>query len=378
MDGIVRGLHAAGHQVTLMSFGKPNASPTPLDQVCERIITVPAPQRSRSERIQTLLLSNQADIAARFYSQHFEVELLKLLQSQSFDLIQFEAIEIACYLPVVREHVPQARLVFDTFNAEAELQRVIFDIDRAEVRRWPIALYSWIQSQRINAYEGQLCRLADAVIAVSEEDHAILSEYRKDDRTFIVPSGIFVERYTTAMEAISLPEHALVFTGKMDYRPNVDAMLWFADEILPHVPQAHLTIVGQKPHPRIQHLPQRDNIALTGWVDSVPPYLHAADVYVAPLRMGGGTRLKILEAMASGCAIIATTIAAAGLNDDVKSALIIVDDPSDFARAVTDLLQNPARRAQMGQLARARVRAHYDWSVLIPRLTAIYEEIGLG
>jgi glycosyltransferase involved in cell wall biosynthesis len=220
--------------------------------------------------------------------------------------------------------------------------------------------------------------MADMVIAVSNEDHTILSQFRDDDKTYIVPSGIYVKDYAESDKVIELGENAVVFTGKMDYRPNVDAMLWFAESILPHIPEANLTIVGQKPHPRIQHLPEQDNISLTGWVDTVPPYLHATDVYIAPLRMGSGTRLKILEAMASSCAIVATSIAAAGLSDEVKSALMIADEDTTFANAIRDLLNTPDKREEMGKLAQEKVAAHYDWSVLIPQLLNAYQEAGIG
>lgn len=376
--GILQGLHQAGHTITLLSFAERSAADTPLQQLCEQVITIPPPQRSKSERLRTLLLTNQADIATRFYSPEFEENLLHLLREESFNLVQFEAIESACYIPIVRQHFPEQKICFDTFNAEAELQRVIFNIDRQEMRRWPTAVYSYIQSRRIAAYEALLCRTADLVIAVSEEDHAHLSRYRDDERTYIVPSGIFADDYAKSTETVELGDNSLVFTGKMDYRPNVDAMLSFADEILPQIPDAQLTIVGQKPHPRIQHLPERHNISLTGWVDSVLPYLHAADIYIAPLRMGSGTRLKILEAMASGCAIVATTVAASGLSDEVRESLIIADTETAFSEAVTTLLADPALREKMGRQAKAAVRAHYDWSVLIPRLLAAYQEVGLG
>ena len=137
-------------------------------------------------------------------------------------------------------------------------------------------------------------------------------------------------------------------------------------------------IVGQKPHPRIQHLPERDNVSLTGWVDTIPPYLHATDVYIAPLRMGSGTRLKILEAMASGCAIIATTIAASGLSEQAKSGMIIVDDEDRFAQAINDLLDNPNKRDELGNIAQKMVKSQYDWSVLIPQLLKAYQEVGIG
>jgi len=375
--GILNGLHDAGHHITLLSFGD-NDTETPLNAICEKIVVLPAPSRSKLDRIQTLLLSQKADIETRFYSTDFEKCLLSLLNETPYDLVQFEAIESAAYLPAVRNKFPQLTICFDTFNAEADLQRVISEIDRQHIGRLPQAVYSWLQSKRIAQYEGDLCRAADLVIAVSAEDKAMLGAYRNDDQTYIVPSGIFVDDYAVPDKRVRLGKHAIVFTGKMDYRPNVDAMLWFADAILPQVPEANLTIVGQKPHARIQHLPQRENISLTGWVDTVPPYLHAADVYIAPLRMGSGTRLKILEAMASGCAIVATSIAAAGLSDAVKSALVIADSETSFAVAIRELLNNPAHRAELGRHAKLMVKAEYDWSVLIPRLLAAYQEVGLG
>lgn len=375
--GFLKGLHEAGHQITLMSFGESDGKDTPLTDICEYIEVLPFPERSKIERLKMLFLTSKADIETRFYSEPFKNRVLNLIEENDYDLIQFEAIEIACYLPIVRESFPNIKIYFDTFNAEADLQRVIYEIDRQEIERWPHALYSLIQTQRIHQYEGDLCRAANLVIAVSQEDQEILSRYRNDASTLIVPSGIFTDDYLIPDEVINLGKNAVVFTGKMDYRPNVDAMLWFTDNILPQIKDAHLTIVGQKPHSRIQHLSERENITLTGWVDTVPPYLHAADVYVAPLRMGSGTRLKILEAMASGCAIVATTTAAAGLSDEAKSALVIADDEKSFAEAVTDLLKNPEKCRELGDCARKVVKVEYDWSVLIPKLLRIYQGVRL-
>lgn len=377
--GILKGLHSAGHNITLLSFSDTTAQNTPLADICDAIEILPTPTRSKTERIKTLLTTSQADIQTRFYSPEFEHKLLSLIQNEKFDLVQFEAIESACYMPIVRAKFPDIKICFDTFNAEADLQRVIFEIDKQELQRFPQAVYSWIQSKRITQYEGDLCRIADLVIAVSQEDKILLSQYRHDDdKTHIVSSGIFVDDYAVPDNTVDLPQNALVFTGKMDYRPNVDAMLWFADHVLPKIPQANLIIVGQKPHPRIQHLPERDNITLTGWVNTIPPYLHAGDVYIAPLRMGSGTRLKILEAMASGCAIIATTVAAAGLSEQAKSGMIIIDDEAEFAKTITDLLNNPDKRQHLGKIAQEMVKKQYDWSVLIPQLLKAYQEVGIG
>ncbi|PJF20654.1 MAG: glycosyl transferase family 1, partial [Phototrophicales bacterium] len=233
----------------------------------------------------------------------------------------------------------------------------------------------------IARFEKQLCQTADLVLAVSQEDAAILQTMSNGKPLHIVPNGIFTEQYTETTSSVTLGEYAIVFTGKMDYRPNVDAMLWFTEEILPlirnKVPQATLTIVGQKPHPRLSALQKQKHITITGWVESVKPYLKAAKVYVAPLRMGSGTRLKILEAMASECAVVATSTAAAGLNAELKSALVLADRAQDVAQSTVRLLQNPEHRQTLGRNAQIAVRKHYDWSALIPRLIAAYKDIGL-
>ena len=374
--GIIQGLHQAGHHITLMAFGD-DTQQTPLHDFCEQIITHPAPNRSKIQRIRDILLTNQADIAQRLYSPSFEALLREHLAQNHYDLIQFEGIEVACYLPIAKDAAPKSKLCFDTFNAEADLQRTIFDIDKRNLSRLPAAIYSYIQSKRIEQYEGNLCRMADVVIAVSPEDKAILGKYRNDNLTFVVPSGIFTEQYQTFDKPVSLKSPSLVFTGKMDYRPNVDAMLWFTEEIFSQIDSAHLIIVGQKPHARLQHLAEDSRIMITGWVDSVLPYLHAGDVYIAPLRMGSGTRLKLLEAMASGCAIVATPIAASGLGD-VQNAMMIAETADDFASAIVMLLNDASKRAELSENAQNRVKAHYDWSVLIPRLLNAYEEAGIG
>jgi glycosyltransferase involved in cell wall biosynthesis len=120
------------------------------------------------------------------------------------------------------------------------------------------------------------------------------------------------------------------------------------------------------------------DVIITGWVKSVSPYLRAASVYIAPLRMGSGTRLKLLEAMACECAIVATSTASAGLRDETRRAMIVADSAQELTEAIVELLSDPQRREQLGVLARQQVTRYYDWSTLIPQLLNVYTEIGLG
>lgn len=382
--GLLHGLKRAGHQLSLLSFLEHPINPadTPLADLCETIMTIPPVRRSKSDRLRDLLLTAQPDIARRFYSEAFAGKLREMLAAQAYDLVQFEGIESVCYLPIVRQTQPQVKCCFDTFNAEYILQRGIFRVDRRSIRRWPAAGYSWIQSRRIERFERTMCQLADCVIAVSPEDADFLRPFRPDGQVFVVPNGIFVDDYTIPLNTLDLGRNALIFTGKMDYRPNVDAALWFSERVLPlirhQVPDAQFYIIGQQPHPRLDPLRQMPGVHLTGWVDSVRPYLAAADVYVAPLRMGSGTRLKLLEAMAAGCAIIATTAASDGLRSEAKTGMIVVEDAASAASAIVRLLQQPEARAQLGDRARALVRQYYDWSVLIPGLLDAYKVSRIG
>ncbi len=375
--GIIEGLRLAGHTITLLCF---HEGDIPAD-LGITIHAIPAPHRSKSARLKTLLSTRQADIATRFYSAIFAQKLINLLTQQTFDLIQFEGIEAVCYLPLVKKNQPSAKLVFYTFNAEYMLQRKIFDIDRKHIKRLPIAVYSYMQIGRIRRYEHEVCQIADAVIAVSEEDAVLLRPLASADKVHVVSSGIWVAPYLQTPPPIDMHHPSIVFTGKMDYRPNVDAMLWFVGDILPRIhakmPSVHLYIVGQQPHARLAGLKAHPHISITGRVESVLPYLYSADVYIAPLRMGSGTRLKLLEAMACGCAIVATTIGASGLNQQVKSAMILADSESITAQAITDLLNHPQKRDNMGASAREYVQRWYDWSAILPHLIEVYRTLGL-
>ncbi len=381
--GLIHGLHHHGHQIWLLSFHDNDTSTktTPLHDLCEYIETVPTPPRNALQRLLSLLTSKTPDLAQRLYDSAFANRLENLLKQQSFDLIQFEGLEMTGYLPLVKRLQPQAKLCYDAHNAEFALQHNIAVAERGDIKRLPAALYSTLQAKRIARFERHICEQVDLTLAVSDEDAAMFRTLSPSRCVHVVPNGIFTDTYAQSSEKLDLGECVLVFTGKMDYRPNIDAMLWFSNQILPrvreHYPEARLYIIGQKPHTRLQQLRDRDDIIITGWVPDIQPYLRAGAIYVAPLRMGSGTRLKILEAMAAGCAIVSTTTAATGLNIQNGDVIAIADSDEDFAQQLILLLQNPERRAVMGKAAQTYVSRHYDWSVLTPRLMAAYMDIGL-
>ncbi|MDQ1300749.1 MAG: polysaccharide biosynthesis protein PslH [Chloroflexota bacterium] len=162
----------------------------------------------------------------------------------------------------------------------------------------------------------------------------------------------------------------------MDYRPNIDAVLWFADAVLPlilaQIPDVRFYVVGQQPHARLARLTANPAITLTGRVPDTRPYLAAAGVYVMPLRIGGGTRLKALEAMAMSQAIVSTRLGCDGFDFGDGQEVCFAAEPAAFAAAVIGLLRDRARAAALGQAARTYVEAHYGWSAIVPQLEALY------
>jgi polysaccharide biosynthesis protein PslH len=167
------------------------------------------------------------------------------------------------------------------------------------------------------------------------------------------------------------PRH-LVFTGSMDWIPNEDAMRHFCHDILPLIrrrePDTTLSIVGRAPTPAVQRLAEIPGVEVTGRVDDVRDYIGKAAVYIVPIRIGGGTRLKIFEAMGMGRAVVSTTIGAEGLPVTDGRDVVIADSPDKFATAVVTLFRDPARRVQLERAARDLVVTHYDWSAVAGQL----------
>ena len=376
--GLITGL-ARRHRVSLLSFLGPEQDgyiAAPLRDTCAAVEAVPQPIRTMTRRLRSLLTSSLPDMALRLESTSFRLLLDDWLARERFDVVHVEGIELAPYLDLLLAARPRPFVLFDDHNCEYLLQKRVCLTDLPNPLRWHGAAYSFIQWRRLLRYESATCRRADHVLAVSEADAVALRTQCGVIAT-VLPNGIDMATYKPGLAAAEgMGAAALVFTGTMDYRPNVDAVLWFARHVLPRirsqVPEAHLWVVGQRPHRRLESLRREAGITLTGRVESTLPYIAGAAVYVAPLRMGGGTRLKLLEAMALERAVVATRLGAEGFPLRGGRELLLADEPERFAQAVVSLLRDPARRRALGQAGRRFVQARYDWSALIPRLEEVY------
>jgi len=380
--GLISHLAARGHEIGLLSFDDDGAEPsTELRRACARVRRVRVPQRSGGDRLRTLVASTLPDMAWRLWSLEFRDALVELLQEMRPDAVQVEGIELARYLFDERVAPLLTRVVFDDHNCEYLLQQRAFLSDLRRPQRWHGAAYSFVQSLRLRAFERRILERADDTLCVSEQDGAVLQALAPRARLHVVCNGIDVADYDAGAASGRLPDHSeeeatLVFTGKMDFRPNIDAALWFAREVLPEVarvvPNVRLLLVGQKPGPRLDVLREDRRVIITGAVPQVQPYIGRAAVYVAPLLAGGGTRFKLLEAMAMGKAVVSTRLGAEGFAVESGRELMLADAPGEFAQAVIALLTDAERRAALGARARVFVERSYDWSAIVPGLEDVY------
>ena len=391
---------APRHEIHLLSFVRSQdeiARATPLHQHCCSIEAVLAPRRSPLKRFLSLFLSPLPDMALRLPSAEFRARLAATLRRVPFDVVQIEGIEMAYpWMLEVRnwkldyEAGPPTSIlqlpssIFDDHNAEYVLQQRAFETDVRQPRRWVAALYSLIQWKKLSRYEAMICRLADGVVAVSEADKAALQRLVPGLNVTVVPNAVDVKYYTSADTRPSpLPPRSLIFTGKMDFRPNVDAVLWFCHEVLPLVrremPDVRFYIIGQSPHRRVLRLADDPAVTVTGYVDDVRSYIAGACVYVVPLRIGGGTRLKVLEAMAMGKPIVSTSLGCEGFEGlESGRELSVADTPEEFAQQVIGLFDDASRRERLGRAARRFVEEQYDWRLIVPKLEQVYEKLDVG
>jgi sugar transferase (PEP-CTERM/EpsH1 system associated) len=370
---------AATQKVTLLTFSDgANSDVAPvIRSICRSVYVVAHPIRSKMGRLLTLA-AGEADLARRLWSAGFDRTLRQILAEQEFDVVQVEGLELGRYLHTVRHVAPGARIVYDAHNAEISIQRRAFASDRQDPGRWLAAVYSRRQLQPLARFEAAVCRAADAVTVVSGTDGSTLSELAPGLKPFVVPNGIDLDDYRpTPLPAANA--EVIVFTGKMDYRPNLDAALWFADKIMPlvqeHRPQAVFQIVGQGAPPQLARAGERPGIVVTGAVPDTRPYISGAAVYVAPLRMGGGTRFKLLEAMALSRPVLSTRIGAEGFEVESERELLLADTPDEFATAVLRLLDDVELAARLGTSGREFVRRSYSWDAILPRLDAVYADL---
>lgn len=289
---------------------------------------------------------------------------------QKFDIVQIELSLIARYAAAVSRR-QGCKLVLSTHNIES--QRFAREL---QVSSWSLRRAVLQADQLISGrWEEKVVRCFDGAIAVSDADHQWLQRHLGERPVALAPNGVDTGYFQHRAVTPAAPG-TIVFTGVMDYPPNEDAVLWFADKVWTLLrerwPDLVFQVVGTRPTERVMALSARAGIEVTGEVPDVRPYVERALAFVVPLRSGGGTRLKILQAMAIGCPVISTRLGAEGLTVSDGDDILLAEQPADFVTRIAELKASPELASRLSASARALVLGRYDWQSCLNVLDHLY------
>jgi len=367
---------ARRHRVTLLTTHRPGEDPRELAtrlSSCERVVSFPyAPAKHESWRFALAVLRSWLSPLPvdlwKWRVAPLRAEAIRLVKAREVDLC---VADFLLAIPNVQLGGPVPVLFFE-HNVEHMIWQRLWQVETRWWRR-PLLAVEWRKMRR---YEARACRRSTVTIAVSETDRARLAAGAPSASVCAVPTGVDVAYFAPNGRA-EVPGH-LVFTGSMDWYPNEDAIVYLLETILPLVRRemsgVSLTIAGRNPSPRVLRAAGQAGVKITGTVDDIRPYIAEAAVYVVPLRVGGGTRLKIFEALAMAKAVVSTPIGAEGLPLQPGEHFLRAEDPAEFARAVTSLLRDPARRRALGAAGRRLVEERYSWARVAREFEAKCEE----
>lgn len=370
---------AARHDLTMLTYYEGPADPAYEREMGEHF---PGAATMRTGPMRPGGLTDVARYAANLLSR-VPFAVAKFSPPEVMDLVDrwtredcFDAI-VCDFLSATRNFTrPESTpVVLFQHNVESALWR-------RQARHAPnpvLRLVYGIESWKMDRYEARTVARFREVIAVSEEDRRLMSGMTDPSRIVVVPTGVDTAKFAAVAET-EPTSHTALFLGSMDWEPNVDGVEWMTSSVWPRivqaVPEARFAIVGRNPHPSVR-AKAAPGIVVTGSVPSVEPYLREADAFIVPLRVGGGTRLKIFEAMAAGRAVISTTVGAEGLPVTHDRDILIADDPEAFASAVIRVMTDPALRQRIAAGGLALARAH-DWSQVVSGFADVLARAGAG
>lgn len=374
------------HHVAYLTLDDGTAAPDARERAteyCHELTCVPHRTRPKfSAGFYVELAENLVSPLPYFIKKYQSAEMRRRIAEQvtggNYDVVVCDFLMASVNLPKDLK----TPIVLFQHNVEAMIWKRHYEVQANKLKR----AYLYGQWRKSVAYERRACQAADCVVAVSADDRELMRREYAVERVVDIPTGVDTEFFrpgAAARDGVEAVErrgsHNLVFTGSMDWLPNEDAIQYFTTEIMPRikreVPDVTLTVVGRKPYASLVELGRRDpSIEVTGRVEDVRPFMERAAVYIVPIRIGGGTRLKIYEAMAMEIPMVSTTIGAEGLPIAHEAELLLADTPDAFAAAVMRLLKDKEFATSLAARAADTVRSHYGWNAVAASFAAVCEQ----
>ncbi len=365
---------ARRHEVLLCTFVQSRQELDGLPQmraICADVYAEPLylehPRRELLKDVAADVCSVRPILATKYRRRSMMRRMGTWLRERSVDLVHLDMLHLGEFVPVAAG--------LPTVLVEHNLESAIL-ARRLQTERNPfVRAYLRYQHVKLRHYEARLCSKVDEVVTVSDLDATRLRALCPAGSFTTVPNGVDAQYFET--RGRSKRPGALVYVGGLGWFPNLDAIRYFTAQILPRiaasVPEVSLTVVGALPNPRIvAEFARFPNVTLTGSVDDVRPFIDEAAAYVVPLRIGGGTRLKILDALAMSKALISTPVGCEGLELEPRRHLLVAESPTDFAAQVVQVLRDPGLARRLGEEGGRCVRARYAWESIAQVLEQVY------
>lgn len=365
-------------RLTYVYFADPGEKPLTCSQLpfCERVVSVPKPATYGLVNLARGVFGRWPLPVLNYTSGEMKHALARLPDPRGFDLLHFDSIHMFRYA----DPLGAAKVVYNWHNIESELMRRYSRTVASTARR----LYSAHTARKLEALERRILGSAFGNIVCSPRERAQLQQIVPSARIAVIENGVDALQFAAVDDGPEVNQRGdalqrIVFVGKMDYHPNVEAVTAFVREVWPklreQMPMLRFTIVGADPSPAVRALQETAGIEVTGTVPDVSPYYRGALAAIVPLRTGGGTRLKILEAMAAHTPVISTAIGAEGLAVTPGRDILIAEGRSAEAwlTHLTVLANSPGRRAEIATAAFELVASRYDWESLGEQLWLTYQ-----
>ncbi len=364
-------------EVTYVHFLDPGSTPLTRTELpfCSEVISVPKPAAYSALKIARGLAGRWPLPVLNYTSEEMIATLRPVTHGRRYDLVHLDSIHMAGYVGALTQELDSApRIVYNWHNIESALMRRYRQVTNSLPRR----VYAAWTARRLEHLEGVILQRAFGHVVCSEDDRLRLRQIAPAAQIAVIGNGVDTA-YFAGMPA-SLPRNHIVYVGSMDNHANIDAAVYFAANVWPRVrdrlPGYSLRVVGANPGPAVLRLREIAGVEVTGTVPDVRPYYREALAAVVPLRTGGGTRLKILEAMAAGVPVVSTEVGAEGLAVEPGKNIVFAgtDDADSWVRELAALADSEPRRNELTAAALKLVHERYDWEALGKSLLQTYRD----
>src|SRR5688572_12276936 len=368
----IRALAARHHDIHLFAFADDPADlhhHAELARFCASVTILPLTRVAGAARALQALFSTASLSVAYYNSAPMHAAVRNCVQQVRPEAAVVYSSTMAQYVPLSL----RPRTVVDLVDVDSAKWR-----DYATRRPFPASTVYALEADRLQAYERRLLSEFPHIVLTTSREVELLTSSAATGHVHALMNGVDTRHFEPAPLPRQGPKE-IVFTGAMDYFPNIDGAQWFADEVWPGLrgtTDLRFTIVGSRPAKSVRALAQRDGIDVTGTVPDVRPYLHRATVVVVPLRIARGVQNKLLEAMAAGVPVVATPPAVAAFEDPKTLPVRVASTPAEFAQATAELLADDDARTSLGRAAREYVERHHDWEPMLDQFCSLVETCG--